>query len=43
MAYRIMQRISACRAPPGVRERFVPKIFTASEKMAVFPAQSPFL
>ena len=32
MAYRIMQRISSCRAPPGVCRRYIPKIFTTSEK-----------
>ena len=36
MAYRITQRISDCRAPPGVRRRYIPKIFTTSEKWRFF-------
>ena len=43
MAYRIMQRISSCRAPPGVRRMFCPENLRCIGKMAVFPAQSSFL
>ena len=43
MAYRITQRISSCRAPPGVRRSIYPENLYCIGKMAVFPAQSSFL
>lgn len=43
MAYRITQRISDCRAPPGVRRTICPENLYCIGKMAVFPAQSSFL
>ena len=42
MAYRITQRISSCRAPPGVRRTICPENLYCIGKMAVFPAQSSF-
>ena len=43
MAYKVTQRISACRAPPGVRRSTYPENLYCIGKMAVFPAQSSFL
>ena len=43
MAYKVTQRISACRAPPGVRRSIYPENLYCIGKMAVFPAQSSFL
>ena len=36
MAYKVTQRISACRAPPGVRRTICPENLYYIGKMAVF-------
>ena len=43
MAYKVTQRISSCRAPPGVRRTICPENLYCIGKMAVFPAQSSIL
>ena len=43
MAYKIKQRVSSCRAPPGGALRFILENLYCIGKMAVFPAQSSFL
>ena len=43
MAYKVTQRISSCRAPPGVRRTICPENLYCIGNMAVFPAQSSFL
>ena len=38
MAYKVTQRISACRAPPGVRRTIYPENLHCDRKTADFPA-----
>ena len=38
MAYKVTQRISSCRAPPGVRRTICPENLYCDRKMADFSA-----